>query len=284
MLDSSLQPGSGSLKKFLWSEFVQPISTKADGVTKGIPFMGGTPRSAIFFGPPGTSKTELAKEIARFLNWPYLPIDPSLLLRNGMEGIQSEANKIFRILEQTEGVVVLFDEFDELVRERGSSRAEQPFSRLLTTAMLPKLASIHRRGTLVFLIATNNIAEFDLAISRQGRFDRVVQVMPPTFDAKMAYRGWGPSENLNIAEKLQAMGVKVDDEIRVHLEDLTFSECNLFAGELLNLLDPQEAIKKLNDRWRNCTLQRRVPKAHTSTQEESTWKERCQAEQSFITH
>ena len=53
--------------------------------------------------------------------------------------MQAEANTIFRMLEETEGIVVLFDEFDELVKERGSPDAE-PFSRLLTTAMLPKLA------------------------------------------------------------------------------------------------------------------------------------------------
>src|SRR6202047_2414510 len=101
--------------------------------------------------------------MAKVHGWPLLAIDPSLLLRNGMEGIQAEANAIFRMLEETERVVVLFDEFDELVRERGSS-ATEPFSRLLTTAMLPKLASIHKRATLVFIIATNNVGEFDLAI------------------------------------------------------------------------------------------------------------------------
>jgi hypothetical protein len=282
-LDCYLHPGTESLKKFLWKEFVQPISAEADGVVRGVPFKVSTPRSAIFFGPPGTSKTKLAEEIAKFLGWPYLPIDPSLLLRNGMEGIQSEANTIFRMLEQTEGVVVLFDEFDELVRERESSRAEQPFSRLLTTAMLPKLASIHKLGTLVFLIATNNIAEFDLAISRQGRFDRVVQIMPPTYDAKMAYQNWGPDENLNIEAKFQELGVKINKKIKMCLEDLTFSECNSFAADLLDLSNPKAAINALNKHWKYCTLQRLVPKTHASKEEESTWKKRCQAEQGFIT-
>ena len=119
-----------------------------------------------------------------------------------MEGIQAEANTIFRMLEETERVVVLFDEFDELVRERGSPKAE-PFSRLLTTAMLPKLTSIHKRATLVFIIATNNIGEFDLAIRRQGRFDRVVQIMPPTFEAKMTKKDWGPQ--LDISENFRPL-------------------------------------------------------------------------------
>jgi hypothetical protein len=194
-LDSTVnvQGKQHSLREFLWKEFVEPLAAEADGIAMGRTFSKRTPRSAIFFGPPGTSKTELSKEIAKFLGWPHLAIDPSLLLRNGMDGIQAEANTIFRTLEESERVVVLFDEFDELVRERGSSRAE-PFSRLLTTAMLPKLANIHKRATLVFIIATNNIGEFDLAIRRQGRFDRVVQIMPPTFAAKMTKKDLGPCE------------------------------------------------------------------------------------------
>lgn len=113
VVDSRPRP----LKDFLLGEFVRPLATEADGVAMGRVFKKGTPRSAIFFGPPGTSKTELSKEIAKFLAWPHLAVDPSFLLRNGMDGIQAEANTIFRMLEETERVVVLFDEFDEFVRE-----------------------------------------------------------------------------------------------------------------------------------------------------------------------
>src|SRR4051812_16173556 len=91
------------------------LAEEADSIADGRQFKKGTPRSAIFFGPPGTSKTELSKKIAEFIGWPHLPVDPSLLLRNGMDGIQAEANTIFRMLEETERVVVLFDEFDEFV-------------------------------------------------------------------------------------------------------------------------------------------------------------------------
>ncbi len=257
-----------SLRNYLWKEFVEPLAKECEGVEKGRILNKRTPRSAIFFGPPGTSKTDLAGHIAKFLGWPLLPIDPSLLLRNGMDGIQSEANAIFRMLEETERVVVLFDEFDELVRERGSSKAE-PFSRLLTTAMLPKLANIRRRGTLVFIIATNNVSEFDLAIRRLGRFDRIVQIMPPTFDAKMTKKEWG------LTEKLSQLGVAVKDDIKQKIEDLTFGECEEFARDLTRA-DAQEPLTALNSRWNDCTLQTRV-----SPEEDQTWRDRCKAEIHF---
>lgn len=261
-----------SLKHFIWEHFVGPLAAEAARVEDGHPFGKDTPRSAIFFGPPGTSKTELSRMIADFLGWPLLAIDPSHLLRNGMDGIQAEANTIFRMLEETERVVVLFDEFDELVRERGSATA-QPFSRLLTTAMLPKLASIHRRATLVFIIATNNISEFDLAIRRPGRFDRILQVMPPTYDAKIAKKNWGPGHNIDLEARFKSLGVTVTEKIRNEVGELTFGECEAFAGELARATDYQTAIEALEDVWGRCTL--RTP---VSRGEETTWLDRSKAD------
>jgi hypothetical protein len=273
-LDSTInvQGNPHSLREFLWEEFVRPLSGEADGIAEGRQFKKGTPRSAIFFGPPGTSKTELSKEIARFIGWPHLAVDPSFLLRNGMDGIQAEANTIFRMLEETEGVVVLFDEFDEFVRERGSSDAEQ-FSRLLTTAMLPKLASIHKRATLVFIIATNNIQQFDLAIRRPGRFDHVVQIMPPTYEAKITKKNWGSSERVDLEETLKTLGVELTPQIRDRLGDLTFGECDGFATELGKASNPQEAIRTLDNHWERCILHTRVGQG-----EEATWEARCRTE------
>ena len=261
------------LKRFLWENFVEPLAREAKNVEKGDRFKKGTPISAIFFGPPGTSKTELSQQIADFLGWPLLAIDPSHLLRNGMDGIQAEANEIFRRLEETERVVVLLDEFDEFVRERGSSDAEQ-FSRLLTTAMLPKLASIHKRATLVFIIATNNIRQFDLAIRRPGRFDRVVQIMPPIYDEKMGKGDWGVTESVDVGKTLRRLGVKIDKQVRKHLGGFTFLEFDAFATDLARAPDAQEALRALEYHWERCILQ-------SVDKDNKTWKQRCTEEERF---
>ncbi len=261
------------LKDFLWDNFVARLAAEAQEVAEGGTFHKGTPRSAIFFGPPGTSKTELAKAIAKYLGWPHVAIDPSYLLRHGMEGIQAEANAIFRMLEETERVVVLFDEFDELVRERGSVNAE-PFSRLLTTAMLPKLASIYKRATLVFIIATNNIGDFDLAIRRHGRFDRVVQIMPPTYEAKIGKKDWGPTKALDLETLLNRAGVEWTDEVKQQITDLTYGECDAFVSDLDSAQNPQAALSLLSEHWKRCTLQGSVSQEEQPTK----WTERCKDE------
>jgi SpoVK/Ycf46/Vps4 family AAA+-type ATPase len=177
------------------------------------------------------------------------------------------------MLEETERVVVLFDEFDELVRERGSSNSE-PFSRLLTTALLPKLANIHKRASLVYIIATNHIGEFDLAIRRQGRFDRVVQIMPPTYEAKMSKHDWGPEKNLDLATRLQELKVDLTEEIKGQVADLTYDECEALVIGLFKAKTPQEAVSVLAATWNQCTLQTTVSQGV----EKTTWADRCRAE------
>jgi len=279
MLDSmvTLHLQQKSLKQFLWDKFVSPVSRKATEISKGAGLESGIPRSAIFFGPPGTSKTSLAEDIANFLGWPFLSIDPSMLLKSGMDSIQVEANAIFRILEQTEQVVVLLDEFDELVLDRDD--AEQP-SRLLTTSMLPKLARIYSAGTLVFIIATNNISRFDLAIRRRGRFDRLVQIMPPSAKSKLKKNDWGEKKDVSIGGIFSKFAIANRGEVSKQLGALTFGECNSFATELANISSRPEVIQLLRESYRGCTLRSRAgTKAGIKGKQiVETWEARCKAE------
>ena len=194
-----------------------------------------------------------------------------------MDAIQAEAYNIFRMLEQAESVVVLFDEFDELVLERGSPKAET-FSRFLTTAMLPKLQTIHKRGTIVFIIATNNIDNFDIAIRRQGRFDHLIQVMPPTYEAKITKKDWGVSK-IDIRQTLRQLGIVVTPDIRQKIADLTYGECDDFATHLANQMSKDAALSTLEDHWSRCTLNTGVP----GEKVQKTWRQRC-AEEAIYTH
>lgn len=147
------------------------------------------PLSALLFGPPGTSKTEVAKAIAKDLNWPLIEVDPATFLRNGYQDLYVQAERIFEDVMDLSGVVVLFDEMDALVQKRDAETTIDIESRFLTTYMLPKLAKLHDRGQIVFLMATNFQATFDDAIKRAGRFDFLLCMGPPMIEEKCKFLG-----------------------------------------------------------------------------------------------
>jgi DNA polymerase III delta prime subunit len=142
-------------------------------------------RSALLFGPPGTGKTTLVEALAGALGWDYLEILPSTFLTDGLDNVAARADKIFSQLMELNRCVILFDEFDELIRDRGDVFSD-PFGRFLTTTMLPKLAKLWAQRRVLFFASTNWITKADPAIRRSQRFDAVLFVAPPSIERKRA--------------------------------------------------------------------------------------------------
>lgn len=271
-IEGQLQP----LKQALLSRFVEPIKSRAHLVSSGRP-LAETAISAIFFGPPGTSKTTLAELVAEYLGWPLLVIDPSHLVRNGMDLVQAEANSLFSMLAAAEGLVALFDEFDEMVRERSLPDTET-VSRFLTTAMLPKLSLINKRKRIVFILATNYIDQFDFAISRPGRFDRLFQIMPPNLQSKL--KRW-PNVGAKLTDlKLLVNGELSDKLLSSKLSALTFDEFEALSKRLIVAVDQQQALSIVDQEFKKCTLQQ-APR-DTKEVESETWQGRSQKQTRYI--
>jgi SpoVK/Ycf46/Vps4 family AAA+-type ATPase len=141
-------------------------------------------RSAILFGPPGTSKTTIVEALAGAIGWDFVEIHASRFLSSGMDMVPSTADTIFKRLMELDRCVVLFDEIDELLRDRRDKDAD-PFGRFLTTSMLPKVATLWEQRRIAFFVATNDISGADPAIKRSQRFDSAVFVAPPSYSAKL---------------------------------------------------------------------------------------------------
>ncbi len=176
-----------SLQEAITSYLIKPIQENLAFAEHGMAFPKSpvrVPTGAILYGPPGTSKTTLAQIIADEIGWPLLKLDPSHLTRKGMESLHAETNDLFSMLLSSQQIVILLDEFDELVRERETDGIESS-SRFLTTAMLPKLAALGDAHRIIYVLTTNHIEHFDTAIRRPGRFDLILPVLPPTYAEKV---------------------------------------------------------------------------------------------------
>jgi hypothetical protein len=170
----------------LCTMFVHPIlmsASRLEADPDDQPIAEDQARSAILFGPPGTSKTYLAGCVAAAVRWKYIEVHASHFVAEGLPQVQRTADEIFSRLMELDHTVVLFDEIDELVRER--EQEHDAFGRFLTTSMLPKLAELWRQRKVVYFVATNHIRYFDVAITRSQRFDALTFIGTPSFRAKV---------------------------------------------------------------------------------------------------
>lgn len=242
-----------------------------------IEFGLSVPRSALLFGPPGTSKTYLARAIAEYLGWPLVVVTPSEFLGKGLEQVHAQVDEVFRDLMDLRQVVVFFDEMDALAQTReGEDSAEdgkRPLNRLLrsltrtgkgsgdldvtrqllTTSMLPKLANLWDRKRVIFLMATNHKQQLDPAITRPNRFDLLLCVAPAPWAGK------------SDAAKLKGvLAVPQSDEVKEELirlapigspagklfDSFTVSELGIFLDHLRrrrNSASILEALKEFKD-------------------------------------
>ena len=141
--------------------------------------------SAILFGPPGTAKTTVVSAIAKRLGWGFVTVDTSTFLQDGMGNVASRISYVFDRLLALDKVVVLFDEIEEFALDRSNPSLTME-SRLLTTAMLTKLADLRGLRKVAFFIATNRLTALDAAVIRPGRFDLQLFVGTPNLAARMA--------------------------------------------------------------------------------------------------
>lgn len=234
-----------SLKKLVARELIGPNTGRNAVEIRREKLRGAT--SALLFGPPGTSKTQLAKAIAAELRWRIVVINPSTFVRRGVERVFEQSEEIFDDIGDLSGVVVFFDEMDALGQSREKERLDTT-TQFLTTSMLPKLVKLHDEKRIVFVMATNYQDKFDPAIKRSGRFDLLLCVGPPSLDEKLSKiamfveTGKLSSEDAEKCAILIRNFIQNDPEIRLQLGLFTFGDFRSFVhsltadGRLLDVL------------------------------------------------
>ncbi len=139
------------------------------------------PRGALLFGPPGTGKTLLARCVARESGATFLHVRVTDVTSKWYGEAERKLQEAFDWARRSAPAVLFFDEIDALARHR--EEAHEATHRLVST-FLENMDGLQKADGVVVLAATNRPESVDAALTRPGRFDRLIEVPLPDRDGR----------------------------------------------------------------------------------------------------
>ncbi|GFH35477.1 ATP-dependent zinc metalloprotease FtsH [Streptomyces pacificus] len=139
------------------------------------------PGGVLLAGPPGTGKTLLARAVAGEAGVPFFSASASEFIEMIVGVGASRVRELFAEARKVAPAIVFIDEIDTIGRVRGGGATvgghderEQTLNQILT-----EMDGFTGSEGVVVIAATNRADVLDPALTRPGRFDRIVHVSPP---------------------------------------------------------------------------------------------------------
>ncbi|MFC7790598.1 ATP-dependent zinc metalloprotease FtsH [Streptomyces cinereoruber] len=139
------------------------------------------PRGVLLAGPPGTGKTLLARAVAGEAGVPFFSASASGFIEMIVGVGASRVRELFAEARKVAPAIIFIDEIDTIGRARGGGSGmgghderEQTLNQILT-----EMDGFTGSEGVIVLAATNRADVLDPALTRPGRFDRIVHVNPP---------------------------------------------------------------------------------------------------------
>ncbi|MBH0065710.1 AAA family ATPase [Psychrobacter sp. SZ93C1] len=130
-------------------------------------------KKVLFFGPPGCGKTLAAEVIAFELDLPLAIVRLDVIVSSLLGETATNLRRVFDFISKN-SLVVLFDEFDAIGKERSDSGEHGELRRLVNSVLQMMDAY---QGKSIILAATNHQQILDTAIWR--RFDETLEFPIP---------------------------------------------------------------------------------------------------------
>ncbi len=129
---------------------------------------------ALLYGPPGTGKTESMKALAKEAGATLYKIDGPEIISKWVGSSEKKLRNIHKAAKMNSPSIIMIDEIDALVTERGSSSSNNVNNRVVGT--LNSLMNGTEENKHVYWTATTNrLDQLDSALLRPGRFDKKIE-------------------------------------------------------------------------------------------------------------
>ncbi|XP_033071077.1 ATPase family protein 2 homolog isoform X2 [Trachypithecus francoisi] len=137
------------------------------------------PKGVLLYGPPGCSKTMIAKALANESGLNFLAIKGPELMNKYVGESERAVRETFRKARAVAPSIIFFDELDALAVERGSSLGAGNVADRVLAQLLTEMDGIEQLKDVTILAATNRPDRIDKALMRPGRIDRIIYVPLP---------------------------------------------------------------------------------------------------------
>lgn len=136
-------------------------------------------KGVLLYGPPGCSKTMIAKAVATEMGFNFLAVKGAEVLNKYVGESERKIRELFETANTVNPSIIFFDEIDSIGTRTGQDGAASGTHTL--TTLLNEMDGIEARKVFV-LAATNRPDLLDPALMRPGRLDRHFLVDLPDAD------------------------------------------------------------------------------------------------------
>ncbi|KAG2114263.1 P-loop containing nucleoside triphosphate hydrolase protein [Suillus discolor] len=137
------------------------------------------PKGLLLYGPPGCSKTILARACATESGVNFVAVKGPELLNKYVGESEKAVRDIFSKARAASPSIIFFDEIDALGTSRSSDSDTGSAHEGVLTSLLNEMDGVQELVGVTIIAATNRPDVIDSALMRPGRLDRILYVGPP---------------------------------------------------------------------------------------------------------
>lgn len=174
--------GYEDVKKELKDSIITPLQERELADAYGLK----PPSGVLLFGPPGTGKTMLMRALSKELGYGFYYVKTSEILSKWVGESEKNVSELFGNARKSAPAIIFFDEIDAIGKKRSESGVDEVGPRVLSTLLQEIDGYKDDKKPVIVVGATNVPNKLDPALMRPGRFDKIIYMHLPDFDARKA--------------------------------------------------------------------------------------------------